>query len=233
MKLFKLKLILGILVPALFISSCSSPRLDELTVRETALQKGIKAKTDNCELVWLLETYASWAEIDLYSLEPSEATNIASKLKNYTQDVLNLNKSDLNLGPEYFNDLGFVLEKISSTDLAARFLREIGRTYFPTCGYFSVDEALEIPLEQESQPENTQAVNGNREACRIYYEAYDEAMQLPFNSPKLSYVLQNGRREAIKYADPELALNFQILIDGGPNSTDVVFDIYKICDQYR
>jgi hypothetical protein len=152
-KLFKLKLILGVLVPALFISSCSSPRLDELTVRETALQKGIEAKTDNCELVWLLETYASWAEIDLYSLEPSEATNIASKLKNYTQDVLNLNKLDLNLGPEYFNDLGFVLEKISSTDLAARFLREIGRTYFPTCGYFSVDEALEVPQEQESQPE--------------------------------------------------------------------------------
>ena len=58
-------------------------------------------------------------------------------------------------------------------------------------------------------------------------------MKLPFNSPKISYVLQNGRREAIKYADPELALNFQILIDGGPNSTDVVFDIYKICDQYR
>jgi len=232
-KLFKLKLILGVLVPALFISSCSSPRLDELTVRETALQKGIEAKTDNCELVWLLETYASWAEIDLYSLEPSEATNIASKLKNYTQDVLNLNKLDLNLGPEYFNDLGFVLEKISSTDLAARFLREIGRTYFPTCGYFSVDEALEVPQEQESQPENIQTLGGNREACRIYYEAYDEAMKLPFNSPKISYVLQNGRREAIKYADPELALNFQILIDGGPNSTDVVFDIYKICDQYR
>ena len=74
---------------------------------------------------------------------------------------------------------------------------------------------------------------GNREACRIYDETVAEAMQLPFGSPKLSYILDNGYTKAMKYADADLSLNFQILIDGKPDSSSVIFDVNEICDQYR
>ena len=76
-------------------------------------------------------------------------------------------------------------------------------------------------------------VKGNREACRIYDETVAEAMQLPFGSPKLSYILDNGYTKAMRYADADLALNFQILIDGKPGSSSIIFDVNEICDQYR
>ena len=232
MKCFRL--ILSLLIAAILTSSCSTSKVvDELLVRETELQKGIETKTDSCKLLWLLNTYASWAEIDLYSLQSSEAINIASKLKNYTLDVSNLSQSDPNLGPEYFNDLAFVLEKISGTDLAARFLTEIGRTYFSNCGYFSISDVSSDNQNTVPQPEYVEEVDGNREACRIYHETYDEAIQLPFGSPKLSYILKNGYTKAMKYADDDLALDFQILIEGKPGSSQVIFDVNEICGQYR
>ena len=171
--------------------------------------------------------------MELYSIGPTEAAEIANKLKNYTQQVYNLSKSDPYLDPEYFNDLSFIIEKINSEDLAERFYTQLGRTFFPTCGYFSMGDVSSGTQNQVPQPQVTKEVKGNREACRIYYETYDEAMQLPFGSPKLSYILKNGYAKAMGYADADLALNLQILIDGKPGSSQVIFDVNEICGQYR
>jgi hypothetical protein len=144
-----------------------------------------------------------------------------------------LSESDLYLDPGYFNDLNFIIEKISNEDFAARFYTQLGRTYFPTCGYFSMDETSSETQKVVPLPQETVEVEGNREACRIYDETMAEAMQLPFGSPKLSYILDNGYAKAMRYADADLALNFQILIDGKPGSSSVIFDVNEICDQYR
>lgn len=235
-KFFKLMPIL--FITAIFVSSCSGIGTvddlgEELSIREAELQKGIETKAENCELVWLLETYATWGQMELYSIGPTEAAEIANKLKNYTQQVYNLSKSDPYLAPEYFNDLTFIIEKINSEDLAERFYAQLGRTYFPDCGYFSIDSDSLGTQNQVPQPQVTKESKGNREACRIYYETYDEAMQLPFGSPKLSYILKNGYAKAMGYADADLALNLQILIDGKPGSSQVIFDVNEICGQYR
>jgi hypothetical protein len=235
-KFFKLMPIL--FITAIFVSSCSGIGTvddlgEELSIREAELQKGIETKAENCELVWLLETYATWGQMELYSIGPTEAAEIANKLKNYTQQVYNLSKSDPYLDPEYFNDLSFIIEKIDSEDLAERFYAQLGRTYFPDCGYFSIDSDSLGTQNQVPQPQVTKESKGNREACRIYYETYDEAMQLPFGSPKLSYILKNGYAKAMGYADADLALNLQILIDGKPGSSQVIFDVNEICGQYR
>ena len=236
MKLFKLIPVL--FITAIFVSSCSGIGTaddlgEKLSIREAELQKGIASKAENCELVWLLETYATWGQMELYSIGPTEAAEIANKLKNYTQQVYNLSKSDPYLDPEYFNDLSFIIEKINSEDLAERFYTQLGRTFFPTCGYFSMGDVSSGTQNQVPQPQVTKEVKGNREACRIYYETYDEAMQLPFGSPKLSYILKNGYAKAMGYADADLALNLQILIDGKPGSSQVIFDVNEICGQYR
>jgi hypothetical protein len=235
-KFFKLMPIL--FITAIFVSSCSGIGTvddlgEELSIREAELQKGIETKAENCELVWLLETYATWGQMELYSIGPTEAAEIANKLKNYTQQVYNLSKSDPYLDPEYFNDLSFIIEKIDSEDLAERFYAQLGRTYFPDCGYFSIDSDSLGTQNQVPQPQVTKESKGNREACRIYYETYDEAMQLPFGSPKLAYILKNGYAKAMGYADADLALNLQILIDGKPGSSQVIFDVNEICGQYR
>jgi hypothetical protein len=234
----KNRLILSMFLATIFLSSCSgigsgTDLGNELTIRETDLQKGIEAKVENCELVWLLDTYASWGEIAGYSWESTESAEFANKLRNYTKQVYKLSESDLYLDPGYFNDLNFIIEKISNEDFAVRFYTQLGRTYFPTCGYFSMDETSSETQKVVPLPQETVEVEGNREACRIYDETMAEAMQLPFGSPKLSYILDNGYAKAMRYADADLALNFQILIDGKPGSSSVIFDVNEICDQYR
>lgn len=157
MRSSKLKLILGVLLPALLISSCSSPSTDELIVRENDLKRAISSKLENCDLVWHLANYGEWAQIDIdYSLEPTEANVIANRLKSYSFEVLDVIKSDPFVPydkEEFFSDFAFFQQKISSEDLATGILREMGRKYFPDCGYFPEDDSLEVPLEQESQPE--------------------------------------------------------------------------------
>lgn len=162
MKLFKLKLLLGVLITSLFISSCSSP--DELVIRESELKKAISNRADSCELVWHLETYGWWAQLSLFSIEPiepiepSQATVMADKLKNYSLEVLDIIKSDPDIKAEFFSDFAFFQEKISAEDFSTGILREMGRIYFPDCGYFSEDKAIEVPQEQEPQsdPNNSE-----------------------------------------------------------------------------
>lgn len=88
-------------------------------------------------------------------------------------------------------------------------------------------------VQTSSQQSNTPILDGNREACVIYFDAMYRAGQLPFDSPKLSYILRDGYSRAKQYADPDLALDFQILLDGVENSSDVIFDINDRCDQYK
>lgn len=151
MKFSKLKLILGVLVTTLFISSCSGP--DELLISESDLKRALSNKAENCDLLWRLENYGDWAQIGLYSLEPSEATVIANKLKSYSFEVLNVIKSDPYVKEEFFSDFAFFQQKISSSDLASGFLREIGKTYFPDCGYYLSNNTSSGTQTQIPQPE--------------------------------------------------------------------------------
>ena len=153
MKFSKLKLILAVLVSTLFISSCSGP--DELLIRESDLKRALSNNAENCDLLWRLENYGDWAQIGLYSLEPSEATVIANKLKSYSFEVLNVIKSDPYITAEFFSDFAFFQQKISTSDLGSGFLREIGKTYFPDCGYFMELENTQAPtVTDEISPQS-------------------------------------------------------------------------------
>ena len=238
-RLSKLKLILGVLITSLFTSSCSSDPIDSITgsgeieniklsESGTKLQKSIDNVEDMCTLFTNLSEYVYWSSIiGKGSFSSQEET----KIKKYIISLELISSLDQNYKPglnESLQDLwptindGYLppLDKIT-------LLIEI---FHPGCVY---SEIMNSGSVAESQPENTQALGGNREACRIYDETMAEAMQLPFGSPKLSYILDNGYTKAMRYADADLALNFQILIDGKPGSSNVIFDVNEICDQYR
>lgn len=152
MRLTKLKLILGILLPALFISSCSGP--DELLISESDLKRALSNKAENCDLLWRLENYGDLAQSKIfYSLEPSEANVITNKLKSYSFEVLDAIKSDPFVKPEFFTDFSLFQQKINSTEIFAGYLREIGKTYFPDCGYYLSDDSSAGTQNQIPQPE--------------------------------------------------------------------------------
>ena len=238
MRAFNIRLILGVIVASLFISSCSST--NEFASREKFLQSAIENRVENCDSLYALYSFTSYADIGVYSLSEESQIANANLVKKYALEVLAVSKLNNHFNKtEYLKELENVIQEIDRTDLPDTELESLGKRYFPECGYFLTVEVLNDPLEQETrkqetQPVNTPAFDGNREACRIYFETYNQAMQLPFGSPKLSYILRDGYSRAMQYADADLALNFRILLDRSvPNSSDVIFDIAERCDQYR
>ncbi len=237
--LSKLKLILGVFIASLSISSCSSGPNDyttgssdieniKLSGSGTKLQKSIDNVEDMCTLFTNLSEYVYWSSrIKKGSFSSQEET----KIKKYIISLELISSLDRNYKPgltEALENLWPTINDGSSPALDKITL--IIENFHPGCVY---SEILTSGSVAESQPENTPILGGNKEACRIYYETYDEAMQLPFGSPKLSYILKNGYAKAMGYADADLALNLQILIDGKPGSSQVIFDVNEICSQYR
>lgn len=234
MRLFNTRFILGVLISSLFISSCSST--DELVISEKSLQSAIENKVGNCDSLYALYSFTAYAEINISYGEESEKSNIknANLVKEYIFKVLEISKFHNHFNKtEYLKELESIAQEIDETDLPDNKLERIGKKYFPDCGYFLADKVPTLPQKRTPLVESPMAMDRNELACNTYYEAFDKVNQLPWTSPKIPYILKNGYIQAMRYADDDLALNFQILIDGGPNSSGAIVDIAQICGQYR
>jgi hypothetical protein len=76
---------------------------------------------------------------------------------------------------------------------------------------------------------------GDKEACKYFKDGFTEGMKLPFNSPKLKYVLDAAFSSATNLAtNPSLKLDFKIMLDAangvtGVSTTDAQIEINQIC----
>ena len=219
MRLSSLKFIISILITSLSITGCSNPIDENQAIDE--YQKNINEVCDSL--------YLNFEEA-LLTQDPLEIDDL----------MIDLVSRSLSLSSDMYSDYEnvennpyYLQAKNSLNSISERFLRSTGLIlsdeFISAMNKFFVvdckkDDSID-PVKEDAK--------GNREACRIYDETVAEAMQLPFGSPKLSYILDNGYTKAMRFADADLALNFQILIDGKPGSSSVIFDVNEICDQYR
>ena len=219
MRLSTLKIIISILVTSLSITGCSNPIDENQSIDE--YQKNINEVCDSLSLN---------LEEALLTEDPSEIEDLMSDLVIRSLSLSTAKFSDyenVENNPYYLqakNSLNSIVETFVNFDdltLNDGFISAMNKFFMVNC---KKDDSTDTAEED---------VKGNREACRIYNETVAEAMQLPLGSPKLSYILDNGYAKAMKYADADLALNFQILIDGKPGSSSIIFDVNEICDQYR
>ena len=219
MRLSSLKIIISILVTSLSITGCSNPIDENQSIDE--YQKNINEVCDSLSLN---------LEEALLTEDPSEIEDLMSDLVIRSLSLSTAKFSDyenVENNPYYLqakNSLNSIVETFVNFDdltLSDEFISAMNKFFVVDC---KKDDSTD-PAKEDAK--------GNREACRIYDETVAEAMQLPFGSPKLSYILDNGYTKAMKYADADLSLNFQILIDGKPDSSSVIFDVNEICDQYR
>ena len=219
MRLSSLKFIISILITSLSITGCSNP-IDEYRAIDE-YQKNINEVCDSL--------YLNFEEA-LLTQDPLEIDDL----------MIDLQSRSLSLSSDMYSDYEnvennpyYLQAKNSLNSISERFLRSTGLIlsdeFISAMNKFFV---VDCKKDDSMDPAKEDA-KGNREACRIYDETVAEAMQLPFGSPKLSYILDNGYTKAMRYADADLALNFQILIDGKPGSSSVIFDVNEICDQYR
>ena len=219
MRLSSLKIIISILVTSLSITGCSNPIDENQSIDE--YQKNINEVCDSLSLN---------LEEALLTEDPSEIEDLMSDLVIRSLSLSTAKFSDyenVENNPYYLqakNSLNSIVETFVNFDdltLNDGFISAMNKFFMVNC---KKDDSTD-PAKEDAK--------GNREACRIYNETVAEAMQLPLGSPKLSYILDNGYAKAMKYADADLALNFQILIDGKPGSSSIIFDVNEICDQYR
>lgn len=219
MRLSSLKFIISILITSLSITGCSNPIDENQSIDE--YQKNINEVCDSL--------YLNFEEA-LLTEDPLEIEDL----------MIDLVSRSLSLSSDMYSDYENVENnpyysqaKNSLNSISERFLRSTGLIlsdeFISAMNKFFV---VDCKKDDSTDPAKEDA-KGNREACRIYDETVAEAMQLPFGSPKLSYILDNGYTKAMRYADADLSLNFQILIDGKPDSSSVIFDVNEICDQYR
>lgn len=219
MRLSSLKFIISILITSLSITGCSNPIDENQSIDE--YQKNINEVCDSL--------YLNFKEA-LLTEDPLEIEDL----------MIDLVSRSLSLSSDMYSDYENVENnpyysqaKNSLNSISERFLRSTGLIlsdeFISAMNKFFV---VDCKKDDSTDPAKEDA-KGNREACRIYDETVAEAMQLPFGSPKLSYILDNGYTKAMRYADADLSLNFQILIDGKPDSSSVIFDVNEICDQYR
>ena len=219
MRLSSLKFIISILITSLSITGCSNPIDENQSIDE--YQKNINEVCDSLSLN---------LEEALLIEDPSEIEDLMSDLVIRSLSLSTAKFSDyenVENNPYYLqakNSLNSIVETFVNFDdltLSDGFISAMNKFFVVDC---KKDDSTDTAEED---------VKGNREACRIYDETVAEAMQLPYGSPKLSYILDNGYAKAMRYADADLALNFQILIDGKPGSSSIIFDVNEICDQYR
>ena len=219
MRLSSLKIIISILVTSLSITGCSNPIDENQSIDE--YQKNINEVCDSLSLN---------LEEALLTEDPSEIEDLMSDLVIRSLSLSTAKFSDyenVENNPYYLqakNSLNSIVETFVNSDgltLSDEFISAMNKFFMVDC------------KKDDSTDTAKGDAKGNREACRIYDETVAEAMQLPFGSPKLSYILDNGYAKAMRYADADLALNFQILIDGKPGSSSIIFDVNEICDQYR
>ena len=219
MRLSSLKFIISILITSLSITGCSNP-IDEYRAIDE-YQKNINEVCDSL--------YLNFEEA-LLTQDPLEIDDL----------MIDLASRSLSLSSDMWSDYEnvegnpyYLQAKNSLNSISERFLRSTGLIlsdeFISAMNKFFV---VDCKKDDSADPAKENA-KGNREACRIYDETVAEAMQLPFGSPKLSYILDIGYTKAMRYADADLSLNFQILIDGKPGSSSVIFDVNEICDQYR
>ena len=233
MRLYNSKFIINILITSILITGCSNP-IDEY-------QKNINDACDSLSLN---------LEEALLTEDPLEIEDLMSDLVSRSLSLSSDKFSDyenVENNPYYLqasNSLNSLVETFVKSDgltLSDEFISAMNKFIMVNCKKNDSTETTQtdsnISEEEviQSKPTNPaqEEAKGNSEACRIYDETMAVAMQLPFGSPKLSYILDNGYTEAMRYADADLALNFQILIDGKPGSSSVIFDVNEICDQYR
>ena len=233
MRLYSSKFIISILITSILITGCSNP-IDEY-------QKNINDACDSLSLN---------LEEALLIKDPLEIESLRSDLVYRSLVLSRAGFSDyenVENNPYYLqasNSLNSLVETFVKSDgltLSDEFISAMNKFIMVNCKKNDSTETTQtdsnISEEEviQSKPTNPalEEAKGNSEACRIYDETMAEAMQLPFGSPKLSYILDNGYAKAMRYADTDLALNFQILIDGKPGSSSVIFDVNEICDQYR
>ena len=219
MRLSSLKFIISILVTSLSITGCSNPIDENQSIDE--YQKNINEVCDSLSLN---------LEEALIIEDPYEIEDLMSDL---VFRSLSLSSAKFSGYENVENNPYYLQAKNSLNSIVERFVNSDGLTlsdeFISAMNIFFM-----VDCKKDDSTDTAKAdAKGNREACRIYEETMAEAMQLPFGSPKLSYILDNGYAKAMRYADADLALNFQILIDGKPDSSSVIFDVSEICDQYR
>jgi hypothetical protein len=221
MRLSNLKFIISILITSLSITGCSNPIDENQAINE--YQKNINEVCDSL--------YLNFEEA-LLTQDPLEIEDLMSDL---VFRSLSLSSDKFSDYENVENNPYYLQAKNSLNSINERFVKSIFETLTLSDEFISTMNKffmVDCKKDDSIDPAKEDA-KGNREACRIYDETVAEAMQLPFGSPKLSYILDNGYTEAMRYADADLALNFQILIDGKPGSSSVIFDVNEICDQYR
>jgi hypothetical protein len=221
MRLSSLKFIIRILITSLSITGCSNPIDYNQSIDE--YQKNIN---EVCDSLYLN------LEEALLTVDPLEIEDLMSDL---VFRSLSLSSDKFSDYENVENNPYYLQAKNSLNSINERFVKSIFETLTLSDEFISTMNKffmVDCKKDDSIDPAKEDA-KGNREACRIYDETVAEAMQLPFGSPKLSYILDNGYTEAMRYADADLALNFQILIDGKPGSSSVIFDVNEICDQYR
>jgi hypothetical protein len=221
MRLSSLKFIISILIISLSITGCSNPIDYNQSIDE--YQKNIN---EVCDSLYLN------LEEALLTEDPLEIEDLMSDL---VFRSLSLSSDKFSDYENVENNPYYLQAKNSLNSINERFVKSIFETLTLSDEFISAMNKffmVDCKKDESTDPAKEDA-KGNREACRIYDETVAEAMQLPFGSPKLSYILDNGYTEAMRYADADLALNFQILIDGKPGSSSVIFDVNEICDQYR
>lgn len=163
MKVFKSRLILGVIVTSFFISSCSGT--DELVIRERNLQKAIENKVENCESLYALYSFTSYADIEIFTGDEADEnySKRANLFKKYALEVLEISQLRNHFNKtEYIKELASVTQNVDGTDLPDNTLDRMGQRYFPDCDYFQTAEVLNDPLEQENASENTISSDSNK-----------------------------------------------------------------------
>jgi hypothetical protein len=162
-KAINLRLILGLLITSLFISSCASTDADEISGIERALQGAIERKVDNCESLLELTLFASYKNIDLDEASEESQIATANLFKKYALEVLEISKRNNHFNRnKYLRELENAIQEIDMTNLPDTVLENIGKKYFPDCGYFQTAEVLNDPLEQENASENAISSDSNK-----------------------------------------------------------------------
>ena len=163
MKVFNSRLILCVIVTSLFISSCSST--DELGIREQNLQRAIENKVDNCDSLYALFSYTSYADIEIFIGDEADEnySKRANLFKKYALEVLEISKlRNHSNKTDYLEELASVTQNIDEKDLPDNTLDRMGQRYFPDCGYFQTVEVFNDPLEQENASENAIPSDSNK-----------------------------------------------------------------------
>lgn len=151
------------LVTTILISSCSGT--DELVIRESDLQKAIENKVENCESLYALYSFTSYADIEIFTGDEADEnySKRANLFKKYALEVLEISKLRNHFKKtEYLEELASVTQNVDRNDLPDGALNRIGQKYFPDCGYFQTAEVLNDPLEQENASENAISSDSNK-----------------------------------------------------------------------